>query len=150
METEHYVLTGDRHEVCRVHTVLLAQICHSCSDNKNVILLSLRLRLFPGELAFNHTSRPDNQNRQHHSLWGLCSCLTLSDKFWRGNRLKKLLEHSDVLCCKSYWSGGAAGTVRYFQYTIEFKVDTFDRTFPLVKLLGEKFGHWVHFDPLRG
>ena len=130
METEHDVLTADRHDGL------------TCA-----VLLSLRLRLFPGELSFNRTSRPDNQNRQRHSLWSLCSCLALSDKFWRGNRLKKSLEHSDFLCCKSYWSGGTAGTVRYFHYTSEFKVDTFDR---IVKLLGEKFGHWVHFGPLRG
>ena len=72
METEHYVLTADRHDGL------------PCT-----VLLSLKLRLFPGELAFNHTSRPDNQNRQRHSLWGLCSCLALSDKFSWGNRLKK-------------------------------------------------------------
>ena len=78
METEHYVLTADRHNglPCTVRSYQL----------------SLRLRLFPGELAFNHTSRPDNQNRQRHSIWGLCSCLALSDKFWRGNRLKKIIE----------------------------------------------------------
>ena len=34
------------------------------------VLLSLGLRLFPDELAFNHTSRLDYHNRQRHSLWG--------------------------------------------------------------------------------
>ena len=28
------------------------------------------MRLFPGELAFNPTSRLDSRNRQRHSLWG--------------------------------------------------------------------------------
>ena len=40
METEHYVLTVDIHD---------GLLC--------MLLLSLGLRLFPGELAFNHTSR---------------------------------------------------------------------------------------------
>ena len=35
-----------------------------------MVLLSLGLRLFPDELAFNHTSRLDIHNRQRHSLWG--------------------------------------------------------------------------------
>ena len=43
METEHYVLTADSHDGL------------PC-----MLLLSLGLRLFPGELAFNHTSRLDN------------------------------------------------------------------------------------------
>ena len=53
METEHYVLTTDGHDGL------------SCT-----VLLALGLRLFPSELAFNHTSRLDNHNRQRHSLWG--------------------------------------------------------------------------------
>ena len=53
METEHYVLTADGHDGL------------SCT-----VLLALGLRLFPGELAFKHTSRLDNHNRQRHSLWG--------------------------------------------------------------------------------
>ena len=60
METEHYVLTANGHDSL------------SCT-----VLLELGFRLFPGELAFNHTSRLDNHNRQHHSLWGqvIWSCL---------------------------------------------------------------------------
>ena len=51
METEHFVLTADsRHDGL------------PCTA-----LLSLGLRLFPDELAFNHTSRPDHHNRQRHS-----------------------------------------------------------------------------------
>ena len=82
METEHYLLAADSHDGL-LYTVLL----------------SLGLRLFPGELAFNHTSQLDNHNRQRYSLWGP---VTWHAKFWRGNRLKKSLEHSDVLCRKSY------------------------------------------------
>ena len=51
METEHFVLTADSHD---------GLLCTA--------LLSFGLRLFPGELAFNHTSRPDHHNRQRHSL----------------------------------------------------------------------------------
>ena len=43
METEHYVLTADSHDGLQC-----------------MLLLSLGLRLFPGELAFNHTCRLDN------------------------------------------------------------------------------------------
>ena len=50
MEAEHYVLTEDSQ-------------WFPCT-----VLLSLVLRLFPGELAFNHISRLDNHNRQRHSL----------------------------------------------------------------------------------
>ena len=50
METEHSVQTGDG---------------LPCT-----VFLSLGLRLFPSELAFNHTSRLDNHNQQRHSLWG--------------------------------------------------------------------------------
>ena len=53
METEHSVLTADSHDGL------------PCT-----VLLSLRLRLFPGELAFNHTNQPENHNRQRHPLWG--------------------------------------------------------------------------------
>ena len=53
MEIEHNVLTADGHDGL------------SCT-----VLLTLGLRLFPGELAFNHTSRLDNHNRQRHWLWG--------------------------------------------------------------------------------
>ena len=45
METEHNVLTADGHDGL------------SCT-----VLLVLGLRLFPGELAFNHTSQPHNHN----------------------------------------------------------------------------------------
>ena len=55
METEHYVQTADSHDGVR----------YSCTVPCTV-LLSLGLRLFPGELAFNHTSRLDNHNRQCH------------------------------------------------------------------------------------
>ena len=60
IETEHYLLTADSYD-----------------GLPYTVLLSLRLRLFPGELAFNHTSRLDNHNRQRHSLWGpvTCPCL---------------------------------------------------------------------------
>ena len=50
---EHYVLTAD-----------------SRDGLPRMVVLSLRLRLFPDELAFNHRSRLDNHNRQRHSLWG--------------------------------------------------------------------------------
>ena len=53
METEHYVLTADGHDGL------------SCT-----VILALGLRLFPGELAFNHASRLHNHNRQRHSPWG--------------------------------------------------------------------------------
>ena len=53
METENYVLTADSHDGL------------SCT-----VLFALGLRLFLGELAFNHLSRLDNHNRQRHSLWG--------------------------------------------------------------------------------
>ena len=43
MEAEHFVLTAD--------------------GLRCTLLLSLGLRLFPGESAFNHTSRPDHHNR---------------------------------------------------------------------------------------
>ena len=46
------------------------------------VLLTLGLRLFPGELAFNHTSRLDNHNRQCHSLWGLSDLVHIF--FWDG------------------------------------------------------------------
>ena len=47
MVTEHYMLTATSHDGL------------PCT-----VLLSLGLRLFSGELAFNHTSRLDNHNRQ--------------------------------------------------------------------------------------
>ena len=47
METEYYVLNADSHNDLPC-TVLL--------------FLSLGLRLFPGELAFKHTSQLDNHN----------------------------------------------------------------------------------------
>ena len=53
METKHFVLTADSHDGL------------PCTA-----LLSLGLRLFPDELAFNHTSRLDHHDRQRHSLWG--------------------------------------------------------------------------------
>ena len=53
METEHYLLTAGIHD---------GLWC--------TVLLSLLLRLFPGDLAFNHTSQLDNHDRQRHSLWG--------------------------------------------------------------------------------
>ena len=46
METEYYVLNADSHDGL------------PCT-----VLISLGLRLFPGELAYNHTSRLDNHNR---------------------------------------------------------------------------------------
>ena len=53
METEHYVLTADGH-----------------NGLSSTVILALGLRLFPGELAFNHVSRLHNHNRQRHSPWG--------------------------------------------------------------------------------
>ena len=53
MEAEHFVLIVDSHDGL------------PCTA-----LLSLGLRLFPGELAFNHTRRLYQNNRQGHSLWG--------------------------------------------------------------------------------
>ena len=46
METEYYVLNADSHDGL------------PCT-----VLISLGLRLFPGELAFNHISRLNNHNR---------------------------------------------------------------------------------------
>ena len=72
METEHYVLNADSHDGL------------PCT-----VLLALGLRLFPGQLAFNHTSRLDNHNRQRHSLWGQVTWPCLIN-FGRVNRLKKI------------------------------------------------------------
>ena len=58
LETEYYVLTADIHDGL------------PCT-----VLLSLGLRLFPGELAFNHTSRLDTHNRQRHSFWSPVTCM---------------------------------------------------------------------------
>ena len=52
MEIEHYVLSADSHDGLPCKMLLLQA-----------------LRLFPGELAFNHRSRLDNHNQQRHSLW---------------------------------------------------------------------------------
>ena len=99
METEHYVLTADSHDGL------------PCT-----VLLLLSLRLFPGKLAFNHTSRPDNHNRQRHPLWGPVTwpCLLI---FSGVIILKKSLEHSDVLCRKSL---EGQGTVRCFHHIFDF------------------------------
>ena len=85
METEHYLLTADIHDGL------------SCT-----VLLSLELRLFPGELSFNnHTNQLYNHNRQRHSLRGPVTLPCLLN-FNGIIILKKSLEHSDVLCRKSY------------------------------------------------
>ena len=75
------------------------------------LLLSLGLRLFPGEFAFNHTSRPDNHNRQRHSLWG--PVYWQSDTFWRDNRLKKNHGNTVMFCAVKVIdrSGGARSVV---------------------------------------
>ena len=52
METEHYLLTA-----ADIHDGL------SCT-----VLFLLRLRLFPGDFAFNHTSQLDNHNRQRFGV----------------------------------------------------------------------------------
>ena len=84
METEHYLLTADIHDGL------------SCT-----VLLSLGLRLFPGDLVFNHTSQLDKHNRRRHSLWGPVTWPCLLN-FSGVIILKKSLEHNIVLCRKSY------------------------------------------------
>ena len=83
LETEYYVLTADIHDGL------------PCT-----VLLPLGWRLFPGELAFNHTSRLDTHNRQRHSIWSPVTWLCLINF---GNRVTgRSFEHSDVLCRKYY------------------------------------------------
>ena len=85
MEIEHYVLTADSHDGL------------PCT-----VLLLLRLRLFPDELAFNHTSLPYNHNWQRHSLWGPVTWPCLLNFSGVIILKKKSLERSDGLCRKSY------------------------------------------------
>ena len=91
METERFVLTADSPWFAM----------YACTA-----LLSLGLRLFSDELAFNHTSRLDHHNRQRHSLWGPVTWPCLIN-FGGVTGWKRSLENSDVLCRKSYWPGGA-------------------------------------------
>ena len=82
------------------------------------VLLLLRLRLFPGELAFNHTSRPDNHNRQRHPLWGPVTWPCLLN-FSVVIILKK--NRSTVMfCAVKVIDREGRGTVRCFQYTFDF------------------------------
>ena len=84
---------------------------------------------------FNHTIRPYNHNRQRHSLWGSVTWPCLLN-FSGLIILKKSLENSDVLCRKSYWPGGTGHSPLF--------------SIHICLLLGAKFGHWGHFDSLRG
>ena len=64
----HYFLAsqdGNRDGKQNITHVLTAYVCRV-----HTVLLSLGLHLLPGELAFNHTIRLDNHNRQRQSLKG--------------------------------------------------------------------------------
>ena len=68
---------------------------------------------------FNHTIRPDNHNRQRHSLWGPATCPCLIN-FGGVRGWKKSLELSDVLC-RTIIDREGRGTVSCFQYnTFDF------------------------------
>ena len=103
LETEYYVLTADIHD-----------------GLSYTVLLSLGLRLFPGELAFNHTSRLDTYNQQRLSLWGPVTSLCLINF---GNRVTGRKNHSStVMFCavKVIDRDEGRGTVRCFQYTFNY------------------------------
>ena len=82
------------------------------------VLLSLVLRLFPGELAFNNTSRLDNHNRQRYSLWGPVTWPCLINfggvTGWR--------KHGSpvMFCAVKVIDREGQGTVRCFQNTFDF------------------------------
>ena len=100
LETEYYVLTADIHDGL------------PCT-----VLLSLGLRLFPGELAFNHTSRLDTHNRQRQSFWSPITWLCLINF---GNRVTgRSFEHSDVFAVKVIDREGR-GMVRCFQHIFNY------------------------------
>ena len=103
LETEYYVLTADIHD-----------------GLSYTVLLSLGLRLFPGELAFNHASRLDTRNQQRHSLWGPVTSLCLMNF---GNRVTGRKNHSSTVmfrAVKVIDRDEGRGTVRCFQYTFNY------------------------------
>ena len=102
LETEYYMLTADIHDGL------------PCT-----VLSSLGLRLFPGELAFNHTSRLDTHNRQRHSLWSPVTWLCLINFV---NRLAGGKNHSSTVmfCAVKGIDREVRGTVCCFQYTVNY------------------------------
>ena len=127
METEHYLLTADIHDGL------------SCT-----VLLSLGLRLFPGDLAFNHTSQFDNHNRQRHSLWGPVTWPCLLN-FSGVIILKKNHWNTVMFCAVKVIDREGRDTVRFFNTHLTFTRDKVRslRSFSVI------FGHFGQVRSLR-